>query len=803
TAADEPPTDDATADEVSPASEAVEAAREVLRSAHLGELASRTRVGLQHGRPLQRPSADIAEIVRRLPRSEAEIERLRTPARLARIPHISQRERADLRQAWRRHGTLFEEWQTMLLEHSAALEEARTEIVELRRSWAALRDASLAAGRPDGRHERIMTSLEEVRSAAIDLDAQRELVLGLQDRVSELSLAVEDVTEQLRAASAAYRERLFVRDRPALWVGLGDEEAEASLAAQARESWSERGEAAAEMLSAQVPALMRQFFVFALLAGLMLVLAQRSRAWPQGDETLAIARAVTRRPFATALLVTLLSMPLAIRHPPIVLYDVVFLLSLVPLVRVLGPVAPPHVRPVIYVLAAFLFIDRIETMAPDGSGLRRLLLLLESGGAVAALAYWAYFRARAVDPLTSMLRGAATACGALLAAAFVANAIGYVFLATMLMRGTAFSVYSGLAIVATVLIAQSMLDLAIRSDVGRRLHTVRDHGVLIHRRALRWLTIGGGLVWAGATLAGYGLLTPLSKWTEETLEHRWHVGTLEISIGAIGLGVLIIVLTVALTRLVRFVLEIDVLPRMRLEPGVDGAISGMTRYAIFAIGLLLALASMGIDASQLALIAGALGVGIGFGLQGIVANFIAGLVLMLERPVRLGDFIEVGPLVGRVDRIGLRSSTVRAFDGAEVIVPNESLISREVVNWTLSDRQRRVEVKVGVAYGTDPQRVISVIRAVADTHVTAVGGTEPNALFVGFGDSSLDFVLQFWTADFADAIRLRSEIGLRVHDALAEAGIEIPFPQRDIHVKSLPEQLTTPVAPLSAPAKEG
>jgi len=251
-------------------------------------------------------------------------------------------------------------------------------------------------------------------------------------------------------------------------------------------------------------------------------------------------------------------------------------------------------------------------------------------------------------------------------------------------------------------------------------------------------------------------------------------------------------------RVVRLSLPEDELPRPAREPGVDGAIAGLTSYAVGGTGLLFSLAYLGIHASQIALVAGALGVGIGFGLQGIVANFIAGIVLMLERPVRLGDFIEVGSLVGSVDRIGLRSSTVKALDGAEVIVPNESLISREVVNWTLSDRRRRVEVKVGVAYGTDPHRVVDILRKVAIEHRDPSVGTDPEVLFEAFGESSLDFTLQFWARSFAHSIALKSEVGLAVHDALTEAGISIPFPRRDVHI--LGESTPTGAGPRDARA---
>jgi small-conductance mechanosensitive channel len=369
------------------------------------------------------------------------------------------------------------------------------------------------------------------------------------------------------------------------------------------------------------------------------------------------------------------------------------------------------------------------------------------------------------------------------------------------MGGTGISAYAALTLLVLLVAAEALVALAVRSEIGRALRSVRDHGAAVEARIRGVLRFAALVAWGAATLAGYGLLQPLTKWIGETLERHIEVGSLDISIGAIVLAIAIVVGTVIFVRITRFVLELDMLPRMKLEPGVDGAISGLTRYILFSAGLLVALAALGIDASQIALVAGALGVGVGFGLQGIVANVIAGIVLMLERPVRLGDFIEVGPLVGKVERIGLRSSTVRALDGAEVIVPNESLISREVVNWTLSDLKRRLEVKVGVAYGTDPKRVLAILHEVATEQRGVLRGPAPEAVFVGFGESSLDFALQFWTEDFADSKRLQSRLGLEVHDALVAAGIEIPFPQRDIHVKTMsaPGLVASPPATRSSP----
>jgi small-conductance mechanosensitive channel len=184
-----------------------------------------------------------------------------------------------------------------------------------------------------------------------------------------------------------------------------------------------------------------------------------------------------------------------------------------------------------------------------------------------------------------------------------------------------------------------------------------------------------------------------------------------------------------------------------------------------------------------------------------VSNFVAGLILLFERPIQVGDVVDVGALVGSVQRIGMRSSTVRTAEGAEVIVPNGDLISKSFINWTLSDRRRRIEIRVGVAYGTDPERVIALLLQAASDHPEALADPAPAAYFVGFGDSSLDFVLYVWAARFEQALALQSAVRRAVNRVLGEAGIEIPFPQRDVNLKSpiAPAPRSSPPEP---PAKE-
>ena len=244
-----------------------------------------------------------------------------------------------------------------------------------------------------------------------------------------------------------------------------------------------------------------------------------------------------------------------------------------------------------------------------------------------------------------------------------------------------------------------------------------------------------------------------------------------------------------IARLIRFVLDEDVLPNAGLARGVPYALSQSVRYVVLLLGFLLAISAAGLDVTRVALLVGALGVGIGIGLQDVVNNFVSGFVLLFERPVQKGDTVQVEDVLGEVKRIGMRSSTVRMWTGAEVILPNSHLISEAVINWTLSDRMRRIEISIGVAYGTDPERVQDLLLEVAAAHPDLLEDPKPIALFLAHGESSLDFELRVWTGNLATWVELKSELTVAVNRALREAGIRIPFPQRDLHLRSVDSQI--------------
>jgi small-conductance mechanosensitive channel len=233
----------------------------------------------------------------------------------------------------------------------------------------------------------------------------------------------------------------------------------------------------------------------------------------------------------------------------------------------------------------------------------------------------------------------------------------------------------------------------------------------------------------------------------------------------------------------------EVLVRRQLGRGVRHSIGRLVHYVLIFIGFLLALSALGIDVTKLTIMLSALGVGIGFGLQAIVNNFVSGLILLFERPVRVGDSIELGGQWAEVKRIGLRSTTVQTFDEADLIIPNADLVTNQVTNWTLTNRRVRLTVPVGVAYGSDVPLVIETLRACGKANSMVAKTPDPQVLFLRFGESSLDFELRVWVTDADHRLKVQSELHQEIDRSFRESEIEISFPQRDLHVRSVDESV--------------
>jgi len=253
---------------------------------------------------------------------------------------------------------------------------------------------------------------------------------------------------------------------------------------------------------------------------------------------------------------------------------------------------------------------------------------------------------------------------------------------------------------------------------------------------------------------------------------------------------LIGLLSLALIRNLPGLLEATVL--RRLGRGERYAYATIVKYAVALIGLMLAFDAIGVGWSSIQWLVAAVGLGLGFGLQEIFANFISGLIILFERPIRVGDTVTVGQISGTVTKIRIRATWITGFDRKELIVPNKNFVTGELINWTLSDAVLRVEVPVGIAYGSDTEQAIEVLRRVAQDNHRVLRDPSPQVLFLGFGDSALSFELRVFIRHVSSVFPVRHELHMAIDKAFKEAGIEIAFPQRDLHLRSLPDNWLSP-----------
>ncbi len=328
---------------------------------------------------------------------------------------------------------------------------------------------------------------------------------------------------------------------------------------------------------------------------------------------------------------------------------------------------------------------------------------------------------------------------------------------------------------------ETPLGTVLNRSMGFARETVEQVGVVLSGVARLLLIAVAGLV----------ALTPIGVSSQDVMTDAklaffgFKIGGFTFSLSTILSGLAFLVIGVAVTRGIQGWLDDRLLPRTRLDVGLKNSIRTASGYAGYVLSVMLAFSVVGLDLQNLAIVAGALSVGIGFGLQSIVNNFVSGLILLVERPVKVGDWIVVGDQQGNVRRISVRSTEIETFDRASLIVPNSSLISGNVKNWMHRDLTGRCLVDVGVAYDADPGEVREILLACAAAHEKVLKFPPPGAFFVKFGDSALEFRLVCTVGTVTDAYGVESDLRFAIVARLREKGIDIPYAQRDIHIRQL------------------
>jgi small-conductance mechanosensitive channel len=664
-----------------------------------------------------------------------------------------------------------------LVQHATSLEEELGRLDKLDKTWQATLQSAKQPETPAPVLKSVQTVVDSVERTGQATESGRAHVLDLQSRISEQEARVRTALSLIEQGENRALKSIFVRDSPPIWslqTGLGTE-------------WAQHGsESFSFQLKASAAFIKRLPFTLPIHALFILLFAtalhwMRSRIRKLAEEKPDLQRAlpVLDLPVSTAFALSILIIPLVYGQAPRLILALVATVTLIPTMVILRRLLLPASYPILNALAILYFVGLLRLLAAPLPVLARFIFLGQVLGATVFLVWvlrrW-HLPAEAAQThglIWRTIRTIAKIGLVLLPVAFLANIFGYVNLGNLL--GIVFlrSVNVAALLYTVIRIIEGLIVVALHVRPLGSSRVVTLHRAMLQRRTCRLLEFLAFLFWLNLLLSFFGLRDPLIASIEAALNANLSIGSFNITLGGI-LGFLITVwASFLISKFLRFVLEEDVYHHLHLARGIPYAISTMLHYAILLIGFFVALGALGIDLAKLTILVGAFTVGIGFGLQNIINNFVSGLILLFERPIKVGDVIDVGGNVGEVTRIGIRASVIRTADGSEIIVPNGSLISSQVTNWTFSDRKRAVEVSVNVAGGADPQRVVELLKTTFAAHPGIAKEPPPHVYVTNFSAGALTFQVRAWIDRYEDLAQLRSDLSLAVNNALAREKIAI------------------------------
>ena len=698
---------------------------------------------------------------------------------------------------WKFDARQYARWRADMQGLVAPYAQDAAELALRRADWDLTRQGMSPDSTPAALRSRVDAVVARLQQAEQALSSPLAEQIGLGRRANLLAARIQTGQQAVDDAIAYTDRRLFRTDAPPLWRVQDASTLRQDVADSLSREVESENSFVAQYAAADVGNQRLLQGLQLLLLPCLLWVAWRHRRRGM-DPAVPVATdaelRVIRRPFSTWVLLSMIGVLVFEPNAPLFLHQLAMLVALVPVLRLMPQQGRRLLGPWPYLASAFYLLQHLSVLLMASAYLYRLYCLALATLALAATC-WLLWRSRGerfagvAGRAGRLVHGLAWVGVAMLLASIVANVLGNVSLAEMLTSGIIESGYFALVLYAAVTVLDTLLRrLGARREV-RRLWLMRRHGGNLLESLSRWARWAAVVGWVVYTMVRFRIFRPVYDVGKAIVTHRFEYGELSISLGHVLVFCIGVVLAVWIARTLRAMLREEVLPRLSLPRGVDNSIASLSYYVLLLLGLLAALSAAGFKIGQLAFMFGALGVGIGLGLQDVVKNFVSGLILMFERPVKPGDAVDISGTAGRVRAIGMRATTVRTFEGADVVVPNGMLLSDKVTNWTLVDQNRRVDVDLGVAYGSDVTRVMQLLQETTRGTPGIADEPAPAVLFTGFGASSLDFAIRAWTQRFDDWSTIRSELMQRLHAALAQAGIEIPFPQQDLHVRSVSEDL--------------
>ena len=740
-----------------------------------------------------KPSTEITELDSLLNWISSEVNK-KKDSLIPELENMSARVLKVNKVEWNNYHDQLEKYQEILKDRSEEISGITDEITKEIDRWEQTKEQlekNEASGDVYEALNKIIVTLKEVRQVA---HARIDDVFVKQKRLTELVLTIDEVVSEIKLAELQQHKDFFVFDSKPLWKSsfTGLVEVDSTKTAEAAGSTTDQIITKLKenkdqlkdffVLNGKTAILQVLFLLILFIVFFRLNIKWDRRAKKMSSPIEKQTKIILSHSVSSSIVVGLLisSLFYADLIPPFI--EIMIVLILLGTIFLLPKITTKSFRlPLALILLSYL-IQVLEAYLVSDSSPVRIFIIIDALVLITALVTGRIIMSRTPEkfkPVYRLFKLISPIYIFFIVVAMIANIIGMVSFSLFLIFGILNSTALGMVIFLAVKIVTSIVVLffGLRDSFSIQALSTMVH--VTNKRIKPLLNLVGLLVWLMFTLKGFALYDLLVNQVNELMAIHWEVGEMTISLGGIlsFLGIFIVSLLLAKLAAAIFQDEwmVNVLPR-----GVAPAVSLLLRILLISIGLYMALSAAGLDVSKLGFMVGALGVGIGFGLQNVVLNFVAGLILAFERPINLGDTIEVDQELGVVTNIGVRSSNIKSYSGYEAIIPNGDLISKKVINYTLTDRNRRSKIIMKTTPDADPEKVITLLTEMAKEHPKTLNNPKPITYFYGYDDDgNLTFTLFYWTT-FSDTLVTDSEISLNIFAKLKEEGIQAPVPARRI-----------------------
>jgi potassium efflux system protein len=682
--------------------------------------------------------------------------------------------------AWRAMADKLSSAQKDLSLRVQQLDSSLYDLRQMDARWKATLDAATAA-KPAAPPE-IIARIKQVRdliaTSIQSVQASLTPLYTMQTGVSTQETRTASGLDTINRAIDNARLDLFKQNRPALWEPEALAPMQGGAVVQEEHSLQAQFNILKTYLGEKVGALLVHLLLLALLIIGFVWLRRAIHAHLQDQPDLARAALIFDAPFATAILIALLATTFFYPEAPRLLLAAMGATALIPAIIVTRRLIDPANFPILYATLIAYFVDQIRYVVIPTGVFYRLLFIVELLAISIFILTTFHSKHLADSPVeTNRLRRYTRFYLHFAFLVFVfagfANVFGYVHLSGHVGEGMLDASYIAVVLYAAVRILDALVITAMTARPLASLGMVRRHRDLFYgyvSAGMRWIVFA---LWLALSLEKFSLLDPLLQQGSTALNYQVTWFFVSFNIGAIFAFPLTIWATFLLSRFIRFVLQEEVYPHLQLSRGIPYATSTVVHYAVLTLGFLAAVAATGVPLTQFAFLAGAFGVGLGLGLQNIFNNFVSGLILLFERPVKVGDDIQIDAnTLGRVERIGIRASVILLANGSELIIPNGNLISNPVTNWTLSNCERLIEIPVTITSKVDPQHVLDLLTRIAAAHKNVLKNPAPHTVLVTFG-AAMNFKVRAWIDSEDEWMKVTSDLSIAISEALTKEGITV------------------------------